>query len=253
MDVCVYTLFSSSSGNCTFVTDGKTAFLIDAGRNMKQIELALSSLSFSLKDISAVFVTHEHTDHISALKCVCKNYKIPVHAARGTAACIEADGVIEHQPVFEETLGDFRITSFKTSHDCACSLGYRIEHKGGAVIGSMTDTGYITRQAAEALRGCDAVILESNYDPDMLKYGPYPYNTKQRISSDVGHLSNEQSSLFLPYLYGTGTRRVLLAHISPENNTPEKAKESAEKIKTAQTLTGLSVECAKRYEVTKLI
>lgn len=253
MAVSVYTLFSSSKGNSSYVTDGKTSFLIDAGASAKKVTDALSSIGRRVDSICAIYVTHEHTDHISGISCLCKKYNFPVHAISPTAEKIEADNVIPHDMCYTETAGDFAITSFPTSHDSKSSCGYVIEHKSGMKIGSMTDTGYVTEDMIKALCGCYAVILESNYDERMLISGAYPMDLKYRISSDRGHLSNSQSAEILPVLYKNGTRRVLLAHLSPENNTPELALKSALSAKEKYGLHELDIACADRYAITRLI
>jgi phosphoribosyl 1,2-cyclic phosphodiesterase len=253
MAVSAYTLFSSSSGNSSFFTDGETSFLIDAGGSGKKIVTALSSLGVTPCDISAVFITHDHGDHIDGLKGFCKNNSPYIHAVSAVIPRIPAPGAVPHERIYTVNLGDFIIKSFATSHDSPCSVGYVIEHKSGVRIGSMTDTGYVSEEMAAALDGCSAVILESNYDEEMLRYGSYPEELKRRISSDKGHLSNAQCAEILPYLYKNGTRRVLLAHISPENNTPELALSSALSAVKRYGLESMSAEPAKRFEITKLI
>ena len=251
--VSVYTLFSSSAGNSIFVTDGKTKFLIDAGCSMKRISCHLSRYGASLSDIKDIFITHEHTDHISALERICKSCEINVRAVGLSAGKLGVDGVIRIGENESTALGGFTVTPFRLSHDTVYCAGYRVRHENGAVIAVMTDTGYVTEEAKNALAFADAVILESNYDEKMLANGPYPPDVKRRISSDRGHLSNGQAAEILPYLYGYGTRRVLLAHISKENNTKEKAYERSMRAAEEHGLTGLSIECADRDAPTRLI
>lgn len=253
MTVSAYTLFSSSSGNSSFFTDGETSFLIDAGGSGKRIAAALASVNVSPCDISAVFITHEHGDHINGLKGLCRKAKPVIHAVSGAAPYIDAPDITAHGRIYEVRLGGFTVKSFATSHDCACGVGYVIEHESGVRIGSMTDSGYVSDAMAYALEGCYAVILESNYDEYMLAHGIYPPELKRRIASDFGHLSNAQSAQLLPHLYKNGTRRVLLAHISPENNTPDIAAASANAVIREKSLAGMTAEPAKRFEITKLI
>ena len=253
MTVFAYTLFSSSKGNSSYFTDGETSFLIDAGGSGKRIEEALRSLNASPCDISAIFITHEHCDHTDGLKGLCRKTAPAIHTVLPSAEYIEAPGIVTHGREYEVKLGAFTVKSFATSHDSACSVGYVIEHKSGLRIGSMTDTGFVSEEMTKALEGCCAVILESNYDEQMLKNGPYPPELKRRIASEYGHLSNSQSAAVLPCLYKSGARRVLLAHISPENNTPETAFECADSAIKRYSLYGMSAEPAKRYEITRLI
>ena len=251
--VSAYSLFSSSSGNCTYVTDGETGFLIDAGASAKKITDALRQIHAKPEGISAVFVTHEHIDHIKGIHTLCKKTPFPVHAEETTAARIDAENVITHPPVFTVQLGAFTVKSFVTSHDTRSSCGYVIEHESGVKLGTLTDTGCVTDDMIKALDGCFAVMLESNYDEMMLMFGGYPTDLKFRISSDRGHLSNAQCAETLPLLYRGGTRRVLLAHLSPENNTPELALSSALGAKEKYGLSDMDIRCAGRFITTRLI
>ena len=253
MAVSAYSLFSSSSGNSSFFTDGETSFLIDAGGSGKRILSALGSLDVSPCDISAVFITHEHCDHIDGLKGFCKKNSPEIHAVSLSAPKITAPNLTVHDRIYKIKLGAFTVQSFATSHDSISSVGYVIEHESGLKLGSMTDTGYVSEEMMSALEGCIAIILESNYDETMLRYGSYPVDLKRRIASDTGHLSNKQCAEILPYLYKNGTRRVLLAHISPENNTPSLALSSANTSISRYALSGMTAEPAKRFEITKLI
>ncbi len=250
--VAVYTLFSSSAGNSIFVTDKKTSFLIDAGYNMKHVTGALSLIGSSLSEIKDVFVTHGHGDHTAALECMCKKYELTVRAAAPTAGMLRVPSVTINEGD-NVTLGDFTVVPFRLSHDTPHCFGYKISHKSGAVFAEMTDTGRVTEEAKEALCGVDAVILESNYNDNMLLTGPYSPDLKARIRSDRGHLSNSQASEFLPYLYRYGTRRVMLAHISKENNTPELAYECAKEAARKFGLDGLEIKCADRSAPTRFI
>ena len=228
--VC-YTLFSGSTGNCIYLEEGKTKILIDAGGSMKQIESALSSVGTSLCDVSAIFVTHEHTDHIKALSVFLKKHPIPVHLPQACAYKLEhepwADSfLIPHPPIHTEEIGGIRVISFPTPHDSRGSVGYRFEiptDKGLYRIGYATDIGYITPTIEKNLIGCHAVVLESNHDPDMLQEGPYPYELKLRVASKRGHLSNPDSADFAARLCENGAKSIMLAHLSQENNTPDTA------------------------------
>ena len=250
--VKVFTLFSSSAGNSTFVTDGETSFLIDAGYNMKHVAEALSAANSSLCDIHDIFVTHSHGDHTAALRCICRKYSPTVRAAKLTAAELEVPArQIDTGSALQ--LGAFTVTAFRLSHDTPHCVGYAVRHESGVSFASMTDTGCVTEEAREALCGVDAVILESNYDERMLLTGSYPQDVKARIMSDYGHLSNAQAAEFIPYLYKYGTRRILLAHISKENNTPELAYKCAKQAADKYDLTGVGIKCADRNAPTRLL
>ena len=251
--VSVYTLFSSSSGNSIYVTDGKTRFLIDAGCNMKRLCAALSSVGAQMSDVTDIFITHEHGDHTGALSCLHKKYVFSVRAVKPTAAKLGLKDVIRITEGGQTRLGGFTVTPFRLSHDTSCCVGYTVLHECGVSFASITDTGYVTEEAKNALCGVDAVILESNYDEYMLNNGPYPPDVKQRIRSEKGHLSNSQASEFLPFLYGHGTSRVLLAHISKENNTKEKAYESACRAAAEFEMKELGIKCADQFLPTRLL
>lgn len=229
----IYPLFSGSSGNCYYIACRESGILIDAGRSAKQIETALHDNSISCSGIQAIFVTHEHNDHVSGLRVFAARHKIKVYSSRGTLEQLEDMGVIngkypcdviENKPV---ELDDMKITAFKTSHDCADAQGYVVETSDGNKISLATDLGIITDTVANAVLGSTAAIVESNHDVQMLLNGAYPYYLKKRILSDKGHLSNNDCSYFLPELINSGTTRFILAHLSRENNIPQLAYQSA--------------------------
>jgi phosphoribosyl 1,2-cyclic phosphodiesterase len=177
-------------------------------------------------------LTHEHTDHISALPVFLKKHPLPVHLPIGCAWKLEGDPnvaplLVKHTPIYSEQIGEITIHAFPTPHDSQASAGFRIEiatSEGGVLrLGYATDIGYVSGDVREGLLGCEAVVLESNHDVEMLKTGPYPYVLKQRIASRHGHLSNVDSAAFAAELCECGTRALLLAHLSRENNTPELA------------------------------
>lgn len=227
MSYNICTLFSGSSGNCVYVGGKRAKILIDAGKSAKAVCAALESIGSSIHEIDAIFITHEHVDHVSALKVLTKRYGIPVHTVTGCTACVSSccaergDCIIEHEPVYSVEIGDLCISSFRTSHDSACAVGYKIVTEDGRAFGVATDTGIITKGTGNALTGCEAVVLECNHDPDMLRTGPYPYYLKTRIASRFGHLSNGDCARFASYLAENGTTHFILAHLSRENNTPD--------------------------------
>ena len=227
----IYTLYSGSRGNSVFIEAKNTRILIDAGKNAKALCSALCSIGSDIKKIDAIFITHEHTDHISALEVISKRYAIPIHITAKSALKIDrypdsfaSKCLIRHDDVFEEEINGIKITAFKTPHDSLMSVGYRIEfcdEDGEHAIGIATDIGYVTKGIASSLCGCDAVVFESNHDIEMLKKGSYPYDLKKRILSKQGHLSNKESAAFAAHLAENGTRAFLLAHLSEENNKPD--------------------------------
>ena len=228
----ICSLYSGSKGNCLFVGSERAKILIDAGKSARTLASELVGIGERIEDVDAIFITHEHTDHVSALGTLAKYYHIPIHATTGCARELDRkyDGLFEclvpHPPAFSETVGDITLSSFRTSHDSACAVGYKFTTDCGFSAGLMTDSGIVTNAAAAALAGCDAVVLEANHDAEMLKNGPYPYYLKERVASRFGHLSNELSARFAAYLAEQGTKAFLLAHLSPENNTPALALEA---------------------------
>ncbi len=230
-DIRIISLYSGSTGNAFVISAPSGTLLIDAGKNAKRLCGALAEVNVNVDDISAILVTHEHTDHISALPVFLKKHPVPVHLAYGCAYKLLPHPSVEpllnmHPPIHEECICGMRVTSFPTPHDSRASVGYRIEipdENGNIVyrIGYATDIGYVTPEIEEALTGCDAVILESNHDFDMLMTGPYPYDLKKRIASRRGHLSNPDSAALAAHLCATGTKKLMLAHLSQENNAPD--------------------------------
>ena len=232
MSYHIRSLYSGSSGNSVYISAGGANVLIDAGKSARSLCMALTAAGTDIKNIDAIFITHEHTDHTGALEIISKKYGIPVHITEASAQGMHMGDYLRgaaviHTPLFSVNVKDkLSISSFATSHDSACCVGYRIEFDdddGHHTIGLATDTGYVTDAMQKSLIGCESVVLECNHDPDMLRYGPYPYQLKQRISSRHGHLSNEDCAAFAATLAESGTQRILLAHLSRENNTPDAA------------------------------
>ena len=226
-------LFSGSSGNSYYLESAGSGVLIDCGRSAKQLEGVLRDNNISVDRIRAIFITHEHTDHVSALRVFSTRYKIPVYASGGTVAALKQNSVINDKVDIHTITPDgielenMSVRTFRISHDCAEGCGYYFETQDGRRTAFATDTGIITPEIKSALTGCDTVVLESNHDVGMLRYGAYPYILKKRILSDRGHLSNDVCAQTCAELVGSGTTRLLLAHLSRENNVPVLAKQTA--------------------------
>ena len=218
----LYPFYSSSKGNCTLLVHNGRGLLIDCGVPFKQIKDALSQADCSFDQIEGILLTHEHSDHIKGLSLLQKNTALPVYSTGGTLNAADAQGTDHQYLPFD--VGVFHIIPIRTSHDAADPCGYRIE-SGGKAIAIVTDTGRITPEMLQHLSGCSLIMLESNYDPEMLENGPYTAALKRRVKSDKGHLSNSECASLLALLAMEGAlKTAVLAHISPNNNTPLTAK-----------------------------
>ncbi|MBE6641407.1 MAG: MBL fold metallo-hydrolase [Ruminococcaceae bacterium] len=249
-----YSLFSGSSGNCTFIRSGNTSILIDAGKNTSCIVKALKSLGAELGDISAIFITHAHSDHISALPVLLKKYNGLVYSSFDTFHHLTETGIsgerIEHFDFGESVeIGDINIKAYETPHDITGSTCYRIECADKTKIAVATDIGYVSDKVFECLFGADAALIESNHDIKMLNNGPYPRFLKDRILGSGGHLSNDACARVLPRLAKSGTRSFVLAHLSSENNDPVVARRCAE---AALEGTDCTVCVASKWEVVNI-
>ena len=242
------TLASGSSGNCAVVSDGRVHILIDAGISTRRIAQGLKGLGIELRHISGVLITHEHIDHVAALPVLCKQTGAALFTAEGTAyeLCGKWAGLEDRFRVFAPgqrfAFGAWEIGTFATSHDCACPVGYYVSD-GKRKLALCTDTGVITPEAREGVRGAQTLIGEFNYDPDMLRTGPYPVHLQNRIRGARGHLSNEMGGELAAWAGAQGARRIVLAHLSQENNRPELALEAARR-----ALGGLGLRCGQDVE-----
>ena len=227
-------LASGSSGNCLVVSDGKTHILIDAGVSARRITTGLRALGIEPEEIRGVLITHEHSDHIAGLPVLCRRIGAELYTAEPTAVeiCRKAAGLEERFRVFEPgerfAVGDLVVGTFAISHDCACPVGFTVED-GSRKMALCTDLGVVTRGVLDSIRGAGLLVNEFNYDPDMLRTGPYPAMLKERILGRQGHLSNETGGKLAAWAVQQGTGRIVLAHLSKENNTPSVALGAAER------------------------
>ena len=221
----VVPLFSGSKGNSYFIGSGNEGVLIDAGKNCKQIELAMELNGVDMRLVRALFITHEHIDHCSALRVLAKKYKLDVYASKGTMDALINSHKVESETKLhiierEAVVGDILVNRIDTPHDAAESCCYRVISPDGKSALIATDMGYMTDGVRAAAAMSDFAVIESNHDIEMLKTGPYPYPLKRRILSDRGHLSNEACAVELAELVKGGTLRLMLGHLSEQNNTP---------------------------------
>jgi phosphoribosyl 1,2-cyclic phosphodiesterase len=223
--VCI--LASGSKGNAIFISSGDTSLLIDAGLSGIEIERRLTSRRLDPKNLDAILVSHEHSDHIQGVGVLSRRYKLPVYINSKTQkAAVSQLGKLYDFKRFEcgstFTINDLSIHPFSISHDAKDPCGFTV-NQNGTKIGIATDLGIATAMVKAHLKGCTLLILEANHDEKMLIDGPYPWPVKQRIKSRIGHLSNEASKTLLNELQHEGLKHVMLAHLSETNNTPQKA------------------------------
>ncbi len=226
---------SGSSGNCIYTGTDDTHILIDAGISSKRIEKSLSEVGLSPSDVSAICITHEHSDHIKGLEIFEKKFGIPVYATADTIKEIRKTWSDEEEfpeelfnsvmPDVDFSIGDYTVEPFSTSHDAADPVAYRFKAEGRS-LAVATDMGYFNQYTIDHLLDLDAVLLESNHDVRMLETGPYPWYLKQRIMGDFGHLSNDNCGRLVNCILNERLHLILLGHLSKENNMPEIAYET---------------------------
>lgn len=227
-------LYSGSSGNCTYISDGKTGILIDAGLSGRQIIDALTSIRVMPETLSGILITHEHADHVKGAGILSRKFHLPLFANDGTwqGMARQVGAVPPGQVRVFDTDSDFfigslAIRSFSIPHDANDPVGFRV-YSGNGSVATATDMGYVKQSVLDALAGTQIVLWESNHDPDMLRSNPhYPSILKQRILGRHGHLSNEDSARGMLQLCASGVHHVILGHLSGENNTPELAMDTS--------------------------
>ncbi|MCL2054178.1 MAG: MBL fold metallo-hydrolase [Oscillospiraceae bacterium] len=230
----IYPLFSSSKGNCTYIGTKEAGVLIDCGVTFTRLRYALDVNGLSADAIKAVFITHEHCDHISGLRILTKYTGAAVFAQAYTLEKLNENGHISRRSHAEELrcgveVCGMSVEAFDTPHDTRESCGYKLTFSEGKVCAVCTDLGHVSETVERFLLGADVVLLESNYDEALLIGGRYPWFLKKRILSKNGHLSNADCSDFAARLIKSGTTRLILGHLSLENNTPQAAAATAEK------------------------
>jgi len=246
-NLSVCTLASGSKGNATYISDGDTSILVDAGLSGRELERRLASRGLNPAQLSAIVVTHEHVDHIRGVGVLSRRYKLPVYINRKTEAASPQLGYLTDIRPFEcgQTfqINNLNVHPFSISHDANDPAGFTIG-QNGTTIGIATDLGIATSMVREHLKRCALLVLEANHDPKMLEIGPYPWPLKQRIKSRSGHLSNPDSKKLLGELQHPDLKYVILAHLSEINNTPQKA---FDEIVQALTRCNASLSVADQY------
>jgi len=227
-------LASGSKGNSIVVWDEDSAVLVDAGISAKKTQRALGELGIDPKHISAILVTHEHSDHVGGIRVLSNRFGLRVHATAGTASALNELGIrVSSDDIIRANrpmdIGELTIKPFRVSHDAAEPVGFVVESKN-TKVGIATDLGRMDVQVRGSLSSCNVVYLEANHDVDMLMSGPYPWALKERILGPRGHLSNEACARALPEIIGKRTRKVMLCHLSETNNTAVAAINEAQRV-----------------------
>jgi phosphoribosyl 1,2-cyclic phosphodiesterase len=238
MQINFFTIASGSSGNSVFVSTARAKILIDAGLSGRTIESGLRGNGINCAEIDAIFITHEHTDHIKGAGVLSRRYNMPIYATAGTWEYInslQAMGKIAGKnkmlitPDAPISFEDMEIMPFAVPHDANQPVGYTIK-SGGHKIAIATDLGHVSDNVAKNIYEADVILIESNHDLTMLENGPYPAHLKRRILSDTGHLSNVSCGRFLADIFSPKTKHIFLGHLSEENNRPILAYETVKNI-----------------------
>ncbi len=244
-------LASGSKGNAIWVEDGPEAILIDNGLSAKELKLRVSLAGLEISKLCAIFISHEHSDHLRGVGPLARNLKLPVFANQGTFAGAEANlGKVEKEIIKTGdhlNFGGMRLKTFPISHDANEPVGFVIESVQGA-LGLATDLGYVTRLVEDNLKGLRALILEFNHDYEMLMNGPYPWALKQRVRSRIGHLPNDEAALLAAKLWHSDLKHLVLAHLSETNNCPDKALSAAQE----NLADKIKADCAGQWVPTKI-
>lgn len=222
-------LYSGSSGNSLFVESENTKLLVDAGVSSKKIETALTNLEIDPSSINGILITHEHSDHVQGLGTFAKKFNLPVYVNQKTLDAMPNQKdkiseknikIIKNEEKFE--IGDLKIKPFSIPHDAANPCGFNIIHDNKK-ISIATDIGHMTNGIIKNLEDSIFIMLEANYDPEVLKFSKYPYILKSRIAGPTGHLPNEMAGKTIAHLLNSGLQQAILGHLSKESNFPELA------------------------------
>ena len=245
-------LSSGSKGNTTYIETNKTKILIDAGNTSRYITNRLKELDTVPEEIDAILITHTHSDHINGLKVLSKKIKGKVYITKKMYP--QLDYLTNYEFIEDDTLNinDLKIDIIHTSHDTEESLGYIINNKRKSIV-HITDTGYINKKYFDILKNRTVYVFESNHDIEMLNNGRYPFHLRKRILSDKGHLSNYDSAKYLSNFIGENTKKIILAHLSEENNTEEVALDTLKNRLNKEKISFNNIIIARQNEKTELI
>lgn len=245
-------LVSGSKGNCTYIETEDHKILLDMGTNLGNIKSKLEDINVSIEDIDTILITHTHTDHIGALLQYTKKYHGNVYMSKIMLGELGYDNLICKYPnlvMYEDTiyLGKTKVIVFKTSHDTKDSKNFIITFEDKSIV-YVTDTGYINQKYFDILKNRSVYLFESNYDVEMLLNGKYPLWLKARVAGPTGHLSNVDSAFYLAKLVGNNTKKIILTHLSEENNTPAKALETINNTFLEYNIDFHNISCASQKD-----
>ncbi|WP_294705078.1 MBL fold metallo-hydrolase [uncultured Fusobacterium sp.] len=250
-------LGSGSGGNSTYIESEKGKILVDAGFSCKKIEERLNFIERELNDINGILITHEHIDHIQGAGIISRKYNIPIYitpesfkAGESKLGKINPENLrfIKDKFIINDSL---LVKPFDVMHDAQRTVGYRIESQSGKVIAISTDIGYVNNIVRENFKAADVMIIESNYDYNMLMNCNYPWDLKARVKGRNGHLSNNEAAKFIKEMYNENLKKVYLAHISKDSNNPDIVKDTIAQELRANKI-NLDYELAKQDVATKL-
>ena len=250
MRICV--LSSGSKGNTTYIETNDAKILIDAGNSCKYIIEKLTELNVNPEEIDAILITHVHSDHVKGLQVLLKKIKPCVYMTKKMYPYLDFIDNYKFIDNDKIIIKDMMIDVIKTSHDTEDSVGYIVNNNDKSVV-YITDTGYINKKYYELLSNRNIYIFESNHDVEMLNNGSYPFELRQRILSDKGHLSNYDSAKYLAKFIGDKTKKIILAHLSEENNTEELAFNTLNDRLLKENINFHNIEIAKQNKETELI
>ena len=259
LQIC--SLRSGSKGNAVLVFTEKTKILVDCGISGKNVESCLSGIDISATELDAILITHEHSDHTNSVGVMSRRYNLPIFANTATfIAMMDKVGKVDDNKIntfkgnqpFE--IGDIAINPFSIPHDAADPVGYSFFNRNKKVSVA-TDMGHLSDESIANLQNSDTVLLEANHDLNLLSLCHYPAYLKQRIKSDIGHLSNDTAAKLAVLLATSGTRQILLGHLSDENNNPHLAFETVNQTlreNSIKTGKDIMLDVATRYDISKI-
>ncbi|MGM0508862.1 MAG: MBL fold metallo-hydrolase [Fusobacteriota bacterium] len=217
-------LGTGSSGNATFIETDGYRFLIDAGFSGKKTKNKLKNIGVDINTLSAIVITHEHGDHVKGAGVLSRRYNLPIHIGKKSYKKVAKKlGKLKRENIqyIEKDFnlgGTIKVSPFEVLHDSVQTFGFRVQNKSGKVLSLATDIGYITNIVKQNFKKSNLIIIESNYDYQMLMKGPYPWHLKNRVKSKTGHLSNDETAKFIKKIYSDDLQKAFLAHVSSDNN-----------------------------------